>query len=191
MALVHPGTLYGPRTPAPLLEAIAELRRTGRLDATDLNLRLIGDATDLIGESPTDTIVRLGLGDMVTVEPAVSQAAATAAIVASHVGVLLAEGQTLSIPAKTFDYVALQRPVFALADGATAAFVTRHRIGISATRATLGESLLHLVAEFRRDRLREMTARVVAAAPALTMDAQVARFEQEAAITGASHDERA
>jgi hypothetical protein len=188
MVLIHPGTLYGPRTPVPLLEAIAELRRSGLLDAADLTLRLIGDATDLIGESPSDAVARLGLGDMVTVEPVISQAAATAAVVASHVGVLLAEGQTLSIPAKTFDYVALRRPIFALADGATAAFVTRHDIGIATNRAKLTESLLRLVAEFRRDRLRAMTDRLLAAAPALTMDAQVVRFEQDLAIVEPASD---
>jgi glycosyltransferase involved in cell wall biosynthesis len=191
MILIHPGTLYGPRTPVPLLEAIAELRRTGRIGTEDLRLRLIGDATDLVGETPEQAIARLNLGDVVTLQPMMSQADALDAIAASHVGVLLAERQALSIPAKTFDYVGLHRPVFALADGATAAFVERHRIGIVATRATLSAALMQLVTAFRTDRLVAMTRQVVAVAPALTIDAQVARFEQSAMMAGPSRDERA
>jgi glycosyltransferase involved in cell wall biosynthesis len=191
MILIHPGTLYGPRTPVPLLEAIAELRRDGRIGADDLRLRLIGDATDLVGETPEQAIARLNLHDVVTLQPMMPQAAALDAIAASHVGVLLAERQALSIPAKTFDYVGLHRPVFALADGATAAFVERHRIGIVATRATLSTALMQLVAAFRTDRLLAMTRQVVAVAPSLTIDAQVARFEESAAAPRPLRDARA
>ncbi|MGH7583413.1 MAG: hypothetical protein ACREL5_09330 [Gemmatimonadales bacterium] len=181
MVITHAGTLYGRRTPVPLFEAIAGLLRDGRIGPDDLRVRLIGNATDLAGESPQRAIARLGLGPIASVEAPISQHGAFAALLASHVGLVLAEGQPLQIPAKTFECVGLGRPVLAIADGATAALVERHHLGVVATTATISDVLLWLIAAFRQDRLLALSDLVVRGAADFAVDRQAELFERAVA----------
>ncbi len=181
MVMTHAGTLYGHRSPVPLLEAIATLRRASRVSPDTLRFRLIGDATDLLGESPQRAVARLDLADMVSVEPPVSQVEALRALQASHVGVVLAEGQPLQIPAKTFEYAGLGLPILAFAEGATASLVEDNGLGVVATRATASEAIATLVAQFQADGLQALREQIVRAQPLLTMDHQVDGFERAVA----------
>jgi glycosyltransferase involved in cell wall biosynthesis len=172
MILIHAGTLYGHRTPLPLFEAIASLRGQGVIGPNDVRLRIIGDSTDLGGERLDDAVARLNLAGIVSLERPISQAAVVVAIQDSHAGVVLAEGQPLQVPTKTFDYAGLHRPILALTDGATANLIKRHGLGLVASRGNLEVVLAALFREYQSDHLRALTARVVASARGLTVESQ-------------------
>jgi len=178
MVMIHAGTLYGHRTPIPILEAIAMLRRGGEIAPGDLVFRVLGDCAHLGGESPSAAARRLGIDAFVRVEPPVSQREAFEAIATSHVGVVLAEGQPMQVPAKMYELIGMHRPILALADGETAVLVERHRLGCAATRSTLADALRRLLAAHRQDHFCELRGQVAKAAAEFTIQAQAERFEQ-------------
>jgi hypothetical protein len=153
LVLAHVGTLYGHRSPLPILEAVARLRASGRLRDDALRLRFVGSQENASEESLAHAITRLHLEGMVSHSPAVPQADALRVIADSSAGLLLAERQPLQIPAKTFEYIGQGRPVFALTDGATASLVRGAGIGMATDREGLEEALLEFVAAWERDGL--------------------------------------
>lgn len=163
LVLAHVGTLYGHRSPLPILEAVARLRASGGLGADALRLRFVGSEENRNEESLADAVARLGLDAIVSHTPAVSQAEALQVIAEASAGLLLAERQPLQIPAKTFEYIGQGRAVFALTDGATAALVHEAKIGIATDRAGLDQALLDFVAEWEHDRLAAYGAGLEAA----------------------------
>ncbi len=153
LVLAHVGTLYGHRSPLPILEAVARLRESGRLPEDALRLRFVGNQENEAQESLSHAIARLGLEAIVSHSPAVPQAEALQVIATSSAGLLLAEQQPLQIPAKTFEYIGQGRAIFALTDGATAQLVRDARIGIATDREGLEAALLAFVEEWQRDAL--------------------------------------
>jgi len=153
LVLAHVGTLYGHRSPLPMLEAVARLRASGRLREDALRLRFVGSQENEAEESLAHAVTRLGLDAMVSHSPAVPQADALRVIAESSAGLLLAERQPLQIPAKTFEYIGQGRAIFALTDGATASLVREAGIGIATDRAGLEQALLDFVAAWERDGL--------------------------------------
>lgn len=153
LILSHVGTLYGHRSPLPLLEAVARLLGSGALAADALRLRFVGAEENLAEESLAHAVARLGLETIVSHSPPVPQAEALRVIGTSGAGLLLAERQPLQVPAKTFEYIGLRRPVFALADGATAELIRDSGIGIASDRAQLEQALLGFVAQWQDDAL--------------------------------------
>ncbi|MEO5825506.1 MAG: glycosyltransferase [Gemmatimonadales bacterium] len=167
LVMAHVGTLYGHRSPVPILESLARLRGDGRLDGDDIRIRFVG-SFEVAGESLDVLIARLGLLGIVTAEPPVSQADALRVLSEADCGLLLAEGQPLQVPAKTFEYIGMRKPIFALADGATAELVMRDGIGIACGRDQLDEALLALVAAWQSTRFAEFTE---------ALDVAAARYE--------------
>lgn len=153
LVLAHVGTLYGHRSPLPILEAVARLRASGRLREDALRLRFVGSQENEAEESLAHAVARLGLEAMVSHSPAVPQADALQVIADASAGLLLAEHQPLQIPAKTFEYIGQGRAVFALTDGATAALVRDAQIGIATDRAGLEQALLDFVAAWEENGL--------------------------------------
>jgi glycosyltransferase involved in cell wall biosynthesis len=128
--LAHVGTLYGGRNPVPLLQAVASLRQRGGIDAASFRLRLIGPAA-LPGVDLAERAGALGIADLVEIVPAMSRRDSLAAMRAASALVLLQPGHRLSVPAKTFEYLAAGRPVLALTgEGATADLVRASGCGV-------------------------------------------------------------
>ncbi len=152
LVVAHVGTLYGHRSPLPLLESLARLVARGELQAGELLLRFVGKLENAEGTSLMPRARQLGVAGFVEVGAAVPQAEALAVIRDAHVGLVLAEDQPLQVPAKIFEYLGLQRPVLALGDGATADLVTQTGVGFACTREHLDATLLAMLACWRADR---------------------------------------
>ncbi len=162
LELAHVGTLYGPRSPVPILESLARLRKSGQLADDAIRIRFVG-SFEVPGELLGDTIERLGLSGVATAEPPVPQAVALQVLADADCGLLIAEGQPLQIPAKAYEYIGMRKPIFAIADGATADLVTSNGIGIACTRDELDAALLSLVDAWRSGRFADFAAGLDAA----------------------------
>jgi glycosyltransferase involved in cell wall biosynthesis len=127
--LLHAGSLYGGRNPTPLLEAIDAAIRRGAVDRSQFRLRLLGAADVNLDR----TIVQLGLEGVVERRPAVGRRQALSEMRSASALLLIQPGHPLSVPAKTYEYLAAGRPILALTDaGETARVVEESGVGVTA-----------------------------------------------------------
>lgn len=171
LVMAHVGTVYGHRSPLPLLESIARLVASGELRAGQLLVRFFGKMENAEGRGLARRVRELGIEAMVEVGGVVSQAEALAVIRDAHVGLVLAEKQPLQVPAKLFEYIGLQRPMLVLGDGATADLVSRLGVGFACGRHDLDDTLRQLIAGWRSDRLASLHKNLAVAASQYAMPA--------------------
>lgn len=122
--IVHSGILYPVhRNPRPLFEALVRLREKGEVSADTLQIIFRGTShDDVIGR----WIEEWRVGDLVKLEPPVGYRDALAEMRdADALLVMQAADCNDQIPAKVYEYLALGRPILALADlmGDTARFL--------------------------------------------------------------------
>ena len=147
--LLHAGTLYGARSPMPVIEALARLAARGGLDRNRFRLRLLGNvslAVDLPAECR-----RLGIADLVELVPRVTRAESLQEMKSASALLLVQTGTTVSVPGKAYEYLAAGRPILALSEeGETAALVRASGVGVSvrpdAPSDTIEGALLDIVA---------------------------------------------
>lgn len=171
LVVAHVGTVYGHRSPLPLLESMARLVASGELQPGQLLVRFVGKMENAEGRGLARRVRELGLEAMVEVGGVVSQAEALAVIRDAHVGLVLAERQPLQIPAKLFEYIGLQRPMLVLGDGATADLASRLGVGFVCERDGLDDALRQLLVSWRSDRLASQRRNLVDAAARYAMPA--------------------
>jgi len=117
LTLVHSGVLYQTgRDPSCFLQAIADLKRAGAVDAARLRvvLRAPGDMAHMEG------LVRTrGVEDIVEVAPPVPYREALQEMLAAD-GLLVFQGTPFNaqIPAKVYEYFRARKPILALVDPA-------------------------------------------------------------------------
>jgi glycosyltransferase involved in cell wall biosynthesis len=131
--LLHAGSLYGGRTPEPLLHAVASVIQRGALDPARFRLRFMGS----IGLQSVDLGRRcreLGLESVVEFVGRVPRQESLRAMVSASSLLLLQPGHTVSVPGKLYEYLAAGRPILAIAEeGETAELVRASGIGVSTT----------------------------------------------------------
>ncbi len=154
LLIAHVGTLYGHRTARPVVEAIARLLASGKLQEGELKLKIVGKLENSDSTELPALISRLGVASSVELLPPVSHARAQQIAADADVGLILAEQQPLQVPAKLFECIGLARPMLALAEGATADLIRDAGIGLVCDRAQLEDSLLQLLQQWRLDRLQ-------------------------------------
>ena len=121
--LLHAGSLYGQRSPVVVMEAMASAIADGSVARDRIRLRLLGvagEATRLAADAR-----RLGLSDVVELMPRVSRGESLREMSAASALLLLQQGHALSVPAKTYEYLAASRPILAIADDGATADVVR------------------------------------------------------------------
>jgi glycosyltransferase involved in cell wall biosynthesis len=112
--ILHAGTLYGERSPAPILRAFAEAFQRGRLDRRRCRLRLVGHTG--ASEDLSRSITALNLGDVVELVPRLSHRQSLAEMRSASALLLLQQGTSMSIPAKLYEYFAAGRPILAVTE---------------------------------------------------------------------------
>lgn len=129
LKISHVGTIYGPRSPLKLFSAISRLKRQGRIDADNFNLRLVGKYDPrlcVVAESNEYDIT-----DLVTFVAQVSHEKALSEIVSSDVQLIIQPGTALQVPGKLFECIGANKVVLALTnDGATSDIVLGENFGI-------------------------------------------------------------
>jgi len=116
---LHVGSFYGPRSPIPLLAALRLMANSGKSEIADTRFLFLGHPK--YNEQPLQDIVdEFGLREQVLVLPTVPQREALAYLKGSHVAMLFGQSgcdELASIPAKTFEYIGLEKPVLAVGCG--------------------------------------------------------------------------
>ena len=140
--LLHAGSLYGGRSPLTLMRAIARAGERGELPS-GFNLVLLGATPDAAALS---LIEELDLSAFVHYMPRVTRREGLSHMAAASALLLLQQGHELSVPAKTYEYLAAGRPILALTeDGATADVVRESGVGVLAAAADIEAVRLALV----------------------------------------------
>jgi glycosyltransferase involved in cell wall biosynthesis len=153
LVIVHVGTIYQQRTPRPIVESLARLRARGRYAPGEVEMEFVGRLENEEGKQLGSIIETLGMSDVVKFIPQVSQAEALRIVRDADVGLVLAPGQPMQVPAKIFEYIGLRRPVLALSDGATSALVRDTGIGYACEQHELDAVLDELLSAWRDGRL--------------------------------------
>lgn len=153
LVIVHVGTIYQQRTPRPIVESLARLRAKGRYAPGEVEMEFVGRLENEEGKQLGSIIENLGMSDVVRFIPQVSQAEALRIVRDADIGLVLAPGQPMQVPAKIFEYIGLRRPVLALSDGATSALVRDTGIGYACEQHELDAVLDDLLSAWRDGRL--------------------------------------
>jgi glycosyltransferase involved in cell wall biosynthesis len=116
--MLHAGEIYAGRDPLPLLDAMAELKRTGAA----LRLEVMG-SVHLAGADLSAEVARRGLTNEVVVRGQLPYQEALQEMAQTDLLVLLnGPGRRIGVPAKLYEYFGAARPILALTepDGDTA-----------------------------------------------------------------------
>jgi hypothetical protein len=115
LTLVHSGILYpSERDPRPFFDALAELKRTGAVDAKSLRIVLRATGND---EVHAPEIRKRGIEDLVALEPQIPYRDALREMLLAD-GLLLFQASNCNhqVPAKVYEYFRARRPILALTD---------------------------------------------------------------------------
>jgi Glycosyl transferase 4-like domain len=125
--ITYPGSfMMGTRSPRPLFRALRQLIDAGDVDANALSVELFGNCDVAEGIRVTDMAAEYGLSEFVHVGPPLSRPETLRRMAKSNLLLLLAEGWTLQIPGKTYEYLRAGRPILSLtSDGALAGLLRR------------------------------------------------------------------
>ena len=124
--ITYAGTLYDRRTPAPLFRALRALIDAGEVDRERIRIDLLGRCDVADGRRVSDLAAECGLSDCVRLTGPLRRSDALRRMTQSDLLLLLAEGLTLQVPGKTYEYLRAGRPVLALApEGAVARLLRR------------------------------------------------------------------
>jgi len=158
--LLHAGTFYGPRSPAPLLEGLRRLSAECPNKAARLLVVFLG--MPAYNDRPLAKMVaERGLTGLVSVMPRVSQREALALMKGCDVALLFGQSGSASlasVPAKTYDYVGAGKPVLVIGAGEEACKVIR-RGGCQlwrveeADRVGMASALRRIASDYGRYRL--------------------------------------
>lgn len=164
LVFVYTGTIYSQQTPRPIIESLARLMKAGLFTPDELEVKFVGRLENEEGRLLLSVARELGLGEVVTSSPQVPHAEALRIISDATVGIAMAEQIVTQIPAKMYEYIALRKPVLALADGTTLDLVNENRIGYACGRDGLDVALTALISQWRHDGLAVFQPALEAAA---------------------------
>lgn len=149
--IVHAGSLYGARTPEPLLVAIASAAQKGHVRTDQVRLRLIGATPDAKLQAVAES---LGLERALEFVPRMPRRLVLEEMAAASALLALQPATTVSIPGKLYEYVALGKPILAICEeGETADLIRRSGLGIAVTTneaAAIETALLQVMELARR-----------------------------------------
>ena len=111
--LIHPGTLYGKRNPLKFLHALKRIIGEGY---ENLRIKFIGKCEQFENKDISEHVVDMGLEQHVKISPPVSRDEILSLMKGADGLLLFSQGTTLQVPAKLFEYLALDKPVIAIGE---------------------------------------------------------------------------
>ena len=118
--------MMGKRTPRPLFSALRKLVDAGDVDASALRVDLFGTCDIAEGIPVRDMAAQYGLAEVISVSSTLCRQETLQRMLTADLLLLLAEGWTLQIPGKTYEYLRAGRPILALTtEGALADLLRR------------------------------------------------------------------
>jgi glycosyltransferase involved in cell wall biosynthesis len=183
VTLLHSGIVYrSERDPSRLFAAIAALKARGAVSADDLHVLLRASGHE--GEYRAD-LDRLGIGDIVQLEPAISYLDALQEMLSVDALLILqAANCNAQVPAKLYEYLRAERPILALTDpeGDTARTLEGAAAGMIArldSQEEIEAALLVFLDQVRRGRWRRAGAEAVRRYSRELQTGEVARLLDE------------
>ncbi len=130
--LSYLGTFYMGRTPKELLQAVGSLIKNHRIGRNEIRIHLLGDVYEAEGIPVTELIRQNDLNGCVSLSKVVRYKESIVQMQQSDVLLLfVTPPQYYGIPAKTFEYLAANRPILCVGDtGATPDLIRQTRSGI-------------------------------------------------------------
>jgi len=126
----HFGTVYGQRSPVDLFTALERAMQRGALAPGGIRLRFVG-SWDVHDAVTNELAARLERAGLVTREAAMPHHACLAAMRQANLLLALQPESPLQVPAKIYEYASAARPILVVGgEGATAALVVRHGLGV-------------------------------------------------------------
>ena len=155
LAIASVGTLYGHRDFGPVLRGLrAFLQRHPQAAQDGVKLRVAGRAESPHRRALEEQVASLGLNEHVEVLGQLPRTQALALMSRSHLGVVLAQDQVLSIPAKLYEPVALGIPTLVVAEQGSAAALEGRRLGASVVEPQDAEGVARLLEQVWRREVR-------------------------------------
>jgi glycosyltransferase involved in cell wall biosynthesis len=112
--ITYSGTLYMKRNPLPVFRALRALADSGDIALDQIRVDLVGDCSLAEGQPVTKIARECGVGNCVHVTGVLSRQETLHRVNQSNLLLLFAEGWTLQVPAKTYEYLRSGRPILAL-----------------------------------------------------------------------------
>lgn len=155
LIISHIGTIYMHRNPIKLFEALAELKQNGLINQNDITLRFIGKIA--LPDIHEGLLAKLKIDDLVEFIGMVPHQIALQHLAGSDILLLIQPGTKLQIPGKLFEYIAVRKPILALADeGETSNLINKEKLGIVVNpeaKHQLKKILLDLINDHKMSRI--------------------------------------
>ena len=119
--IAHAGIFYGPRSPIPVFKALHLISREKNTLPGKIRLLLIG-GTNYQGRSMQEICEEYGVSDQVDIIPFIPKKEVIRYLKGADCLLLVGfygKHQGLQLPGKIFDYIAVGKPIFAIAPGDT------------------------------------------------------------------------
>ncbi len=161
--LLHAGTLYGPRSPIPLLAGLRDFRKEFPAEAGRLLVVFLGLPT-YKGRPLEDIVHEYEVDGLVRIMPSTTHRKALAYLKGADVAILFGQGGDSAlapVPAKVYEYIGAGKAVLSIGAGEEAIDIMR-RGGCRLWCATEGaesvaKSLAEILSEFDRCSLRRQS----------------------------------
>jgi glycosyltransferase involved in cell wall biosynthesis len=112
--VTYTGELYQRRNPQPIFRALRRLLDMGIIAPGTARFDFIGDCEMAEGQPVREMVAQHRLDEYVNLKGPVDKASALRHVLASDLVLLFAEGLTLQIPSKTYEYLRSGRAILAL-----------------------------------------------------------------------------
>jgi glycosyltransferase involved in cell wall biosynthesis len=112
----HAGTLYLNRDPEPFFKVLSNLIKEGEIGKQDIEVHLIGDYSYYKGASIEELINHYDLSPTVQLLGIMPFGKTLKRLMNSDALLLLAQGQPDQIPGKVFEYLKINKPIFAITE---------------------------------------------------------------------------
>jgi len=114
--IIYTGSLYANRNPENFFAALRKLARERPALEDQVEIELIGDCRSFRGVSVPGLVEQYGLQKMIRILDTMPYQDCLERMVNSSALLLFAQGQPAQIPGKLFDYLRVNKPIFAVAE---------------------------------------------------------------------------
>jgi glycosyltransferase involved in cell wall biosynthesis len=180
VVLLHSGVVYpSERDPSQLFEAVASLKRAGRLSSDRLQIVLRACGYE---STYAPRLAALGISDIVRLEPAIDYLPALREMLTvDGLLILQAANCNAQVPAKLYEYLRAGRPILALTDAAGDSAQTLAAAGTGVVApldspTAIEAALLRFLEEIRHDSWRRPPVGVVARYSRAAQSARLAQL---------------
>lgn len=132
LTVIHTGSLYAMRNPVNVLKALSLILAEGNISKDKLRFQFVGDIT-LINQEVTDLVESLQTSGILEMYARMPYGDALKMLENADIAMIIQPVTKLQIPAKLYEYVSAQKPIFAIAEneGAVERIVLNNKWGIA------------------------------------------------------------